>query len=171
MPLEGGSARTSAMALSAMALTEKKHHTSRGQRKDRAGGGGFKTHYTAVPGAPTRQPELFPVKSPAVPGHAVWVSRGGRRRRSSCAPWSSSPTTCPWYRFWIFLCRRWLNSCRMSCVSSTRFSRAGYRRAQDLLVIPSFSQGAQGAADGGAVGGCADCRVFFLSAADCRADH
>ena len=42
-------------------------------------------------------------------------------------------------------------------------SRAGYRSAQDLVVIPSFSQGAQGAADGGAVGGSPDCRVFFSS--------
>ena len=49
--------------------------------------------------------------------------------------------------------------------------------AQDLVVIPSFSHasishGARGAADGGAVGGGADCRVFFLApAADCRADY
>ena len=55
--------------------------------------------------------------------------------------------------------------------------RAGYRSAQDLVVIPSFSHasishGALGAADGGAVGGGADCRVFFLApAADCRADY
>ena len=40
-------------------------------------------------------------------------------------------------------------------------SRAGYRSAQDLVVIPSFSQGAQGAADGGAAGGSADRHVFF----------
>ena len=45
-------------------------------------------------------------RSPAVPGHPVWESRGGHRRRSSCAPWSSLPTSCPWCRFWTFLGRR-----------------------------------------------------------------
>ena len=44
-------------------------------------------------------------KSLAVPGHPVWVSRGRHRNGSSTAPWSSSPTSCPWSRFWIFLCR------------------------------------------------------------------
>ena len=48
--------------------------------------------------------------SPSVPGHPVWVSRGGHRSAS-----------CRCSRFWIFLCRKWWNSCRMSCVSSTRF--------------------------------------------------
>ena len=34
------------------------------------------------------------------------MSRGDHRRRSSSAPWSSSPTSCPWCRFWTFLGRR-----------------------------------------------------------------
>ena len=46
---------------------------------------------------------------PRVPGHPVWVSRGDHRHGSSSGPW-------------ILLCRRWLNSCRTSCASSTRFS-------------------------------------------------
>ena len=37
----------------AMALSEKKHHTSRGQRKDRAGGWGPDVLHGQVPGAPT----------------------------------------------------------------------------------------------------------------------
>ena len=53
--------------------------------------------------------------SPRVPGHPVWVSRGGHRNGSSSALWSSSPTSCPWSRFWIFLCRSWRNSWWWKC--------------------------------------------------------
>ena len=45
-------------------------------------------------------------KIPAVPGHLVWVSRGGHRCGSSRTQWSSLPTSCPWFRFWTFLWRR-----------------------------------------------------------------
>ena len=88
-----------------MALSEKKHHTSRGQRKDRAGGVGSRRTTRQVPGAPTpsRSSSSCLKKSPAVPGHPVWVSRGGHRRRSSSAPLSSSPTSYPWCRFWTLL--------------------------------------------------------------------
>ena len=44
-------------------------------------------------------------------------------------------------------------------------SRAGYRRAQDLSgQNPAATCGPASSAEGGTVGGCADCRVFFLSA-------
>ena len=43
----------------AMALSEKKHHTSRGQRKDRAGVWVRDVLHGQVPGAPTPEPELF----------------------------------------------------------------------------------------------------------------
>ena len=43
-------------------------------------------------------------------------------------------------------------------------SQAGYRSAQDLVVIPLFSHGSQGAADGGAVGGSATGRCREVSA-------
>ena len=49
-----------------------------------------------------------------VPGHPVWVSRGGHRTRISCA---RPPLTLLWYRFWIFPCRSWWNSWRTSCAS------------------------------------------------------
>ena len=47
-------------------------------------------------------------------------------------------------------------------------SRAGNRSAQDLVVIPLFSHGSQGAADGGAVGGSATgrCREVWVHRAD-----
>ena len=43
----------------AMALSGKKHHTSRGQRKDRAGEWVRDALHGQVPGAPTPQPEFF----------------------------------------------------------------------------------------------------------------
>ena len=42
-----------------MALSEKKHHTSRGQRKDRARGWVRDALHGQVPGAPTPQLEFF----------------------------------------------------------------------------------------------------------------
>ena len=52
--------------------------------------------------------------------------------------------------------------------------RAGYRSAEDLPGQDSAALGGSSApaADGGTVGGCADCRVLFFSpAAYCRADR
>ena len=54
-----------------------------------------------------------------VPGHPVWVSRGGHRIGISCVPWSRLPIMPLWYRFWMHLWRRWWNSCRTSRGSST----------------------------------------------------
>ena len=51
-------------------------------------------------------------------------------------------------------------------------ARAGYRSAEDLTGQDSAALGglSASAADGGPVGGCADCRVlFFAPAAYCRA--
>ena len=80
----------------AMALSEKKHHTSR-VRGWTGPGGGFEMYYTAkffVHPLPSRSScSCSRGRSPEVPGHPVWVSRGGRRRRSSSAPSSSSPTS------------------------------------------------------------------------------
>ena len=52
-------------------------------------------------------------------------------------------------------------------------SRAGYRSAQDLVVIPSFSraQGSASAADGGTVGGSAVDRICFFFARACGAER
>ena len=64
----------------------------------------------------------FPTKmrcQRGVPGHPVWVSRGGHRSGISCVPWSRLPFMPLWYRFWMHLWRRWWNSCRTSCSSST----------------------------------------------------
>ena len=136
-----------------MALSEKKHHTSRGQRK------GLREHPL-----PSRSSSSCSRKSPAVPGHPVRVSRGSHRRGSSSAAWSSSPTSCPRCRFWTSLGRRgetswWRRASTLIC----RFP--SNRGAQDLIFIPTFSQ-AQGSpqhADGGTVGGSARIRVVRLS--------
>ena len=66
-----------------MALSEKKHHTSRGGWT--GPGGAFETHCTAKfreHPPPSRSSSSCSRKSPAVPGHPVWVSRGGHRRRA-----------------------------------------------------------------------------------------
>ena len=51
-----------------MTLSEYKHHSSRGQRKDRAGGEVRVVPHGGVPETPLPR---------AVPGHPVWVCRGG----------------------------------------------------------------------------------------------
>ena len=104
----------------AVALSEKKHHTSRGQGKDRARGWVRDALHGQVLGAPSRSSSSCARKSRAGPGHPAWVSRGGHRTRICSAPWSRFVTMRLWYRFWMHLWRRWWNSCRTSCVSSTR---------------------------------------------------
>ena len=82
----------------AILLSEKKHHTSRGQRKDRAG---------------EWVRDLLHGEVPVPCGH---------RSGSSSTLWSSSPTSCPWFRFWTFLCRRWWTSWWLrSCTLIRRF--------------------------------------------------
>ena len=53
-------------------------------------------------------------------GRPAWPSRGDNRSGSSCAPWSTSLSWCPWCRFWIFLCHRRWNGWRISWCSGTR---------------------------------------------------
>ena len=124
-------------------------------------GGGFEIYYTAKLNPPaSRSSSGCLGESLAVPGHPVWVSRGTQRKGSSCAPWGSSPTSCPWYRFWTFLGRRWgtswwrcssptisrfpsrLSQCKIS--SSSRRSRKVLRAPQtaeqlaEVLTVVSF---------------------------------
>ena len=106
----------------AMALAESQHHTSRGQKMAKAGSRGTRS----TTRHDDRSPGVLPV-----------VRRGGRRRgvrpgsvtdprpqRGSCGtPWSTLSTSCavlPWCRFSMHLCRRRENSCKTSCLSSTR---------------------------------------------------
>ena len=49
-----------------------------------------------------------------VPGHPVWVSRGGHRWRFCGTPWSTWLTSAPRCRFSTLLCRRRWNSWRIS---------------------------------------------------------
>ena len=80
-------------------------------------------HYTAKfweHPPPSRSSSSCSRKSPAVPSHPVWVSREGHRNLSSSTPWSSSPTSCPWSRFWTFLCHRWVTSWWLRSSTSTR---------------------------------------------------
>ena len=93
----------------AMALAENLHHTSRGQRFARAGEEGREEHYAyddRSPLLPSRSSSACSRKSPAVPGHPAWVSRGGHSSGSSRTSWSSLPTSCPWFRSWICLWRK-----------------------------------------------------------------
>ena len=106
---------------------------------------------------PSRSSSSCTRKSPAVPGHPVWVSRGGRRRRSSSAPSSCSPTSYPWCRFWTLLgcwggLRRWRCCGSSTCRQSSRTlqcprylwtrspQRAALRRpqkAEQLIEVPT----------------------------------
>ena len=77
----------------------------------------------------------------------------------------------------MFLCRRWGTAAEhrpVLCCAVAGSCRAGYRSAEDLTGQDSAALGGSSAsaADGGTVGGCADCRVlFFAPAAYCRADR
>ena len=104
-------------------------------------------------------------KSPAVPCHPVWVSRGGHRRRSSSAPLSSSPTSYPWCRTpGLLEGIRWWRCCgslrcRLSCRSS---------QCLDLFGPgpPTFCHSSS--AEGRTVGGSGDgARIF--TGGRCRA--
>ena len=82
---------------------------------------GYETHYTAKfrehPPS-SRSSSSCLRKSPAVPGHPAWMSRRGHRNGSSCA----QSTSCPRFRFWTFLCRRWGTSWwRCSSPTISRF--------------------------------------------------
>ena len=115
----------------AMALSEKKHHTSRGQRKDRAGRWVRDVLHDQVPGAPTPAGALPAVRGRArrFPATLSGLAAEGHRRRSSSAPSSSSPTSYLWCRFWTLLgCWeggiRWWRCCGSStCRLSSRSSQ------------------------------------------------
>ena len=106
------------------------HHSYGAPRRQQPPGPGrrstrtsTKRHGDRSPPFPSRcSSSCLSTKSPAVPGHPVWVSRWVHRSGSSSAPWNSSPTSCPWYRFWTLLCHRWWTSGWLrSCTSTSRF--------------------------------------------------
>ena len=128
-------------------------------------------YYTAkfwVHPPPSRSSSCRTRKSPALPGHPVWVSRGGHRRRSSSAPSSSSPTSYPWCRFWTLLgC--WEGSGGGGAAEARRAGcRAGHRSALDLFGPgpPAFCHSTS--AGGRTVGGSADGAGIFTGG-HCRA--
>ena len=97
------------------------------------------------------------------------AGEAGAARQASRTSWSRLSM--------LLYCRRW-NSCpnivQFFAAQSTGGCRAGYRSAEDLTGQDSAALGGSSAsaADGGTVGGCADCRVFFFApAAYCRADR
>ena len=103
----------------AMALAETLHHSSRGQRFARAGGGGARGARRVT----TTEP-LLPRRSSGC--IAEWGARPGRsqtlgrRNGSSGTPWSTLSTSSAarlWCRFSTLLCRSWWNSCQ-TCSSS-----------------------------------------------------
>ena len=126
----------------AMALSEKKHHTSRGQRMDRAGRWVRDPLHGQVPGAPTPQPELFQLfeEELGVPaglsGRAAGASGGGSAphcgaaRRPTSSPWCRCSTllgcwgSLGWRTSCVRLMRRrwtsWLSPCQRSRWSGLR---------------------------------------------------
>ena len=89
----------------AMLLAERDHHTAlRGQTQARSGEEVRVARHGQVPEQPPPQHELFQLYE-AEPGGSHPPCLG--EPRGSSAPWSSSPTSCPWSRFWTFLCHRW----------------------------------------------------------------
>ena len=90
----------------AISLAEKLHHSSRGQRMARAGEEESEMNYTVTirtTPPPSRSSSVCSRRSPAVPGHPVWVRRGGHRIGSCRTPSSCLPTSCPWFRSLTFL--------------------------------------------------------------------
>ena len=79
---------------------------------------------------------VFRRRAQGVPGQPVWVSRGSHRKGSSSAPWTRSPTSCPWSRFWTFLCRSWwLRSSTSTSRFPSRLSKCpGSRRHPVVLA-------------------------------------
>ena len=139
----------------AAALATSLHHSSRGQRKARAGEEESELNYTAtVRKTPPSQPVFFSLKSPADGGLPAWQSRRGRRSGSSGAPWSSLPKLLPGADP-----RR---SCTADCGPAGGSSQAlrhhgacaGDRRAQEHFHrCHPAARCAPRAADGRAVGG------------------
>ena len=97
-------------------------------------------HGDRSPLLPMRSSSCLTRKTPrGVPGHPVWVSRGGHRIGSSSAPWSSSPTSCPWCRFWTFLGRRrwtswWRRAGTSICTSPSRSLKCPRSRLHPVVV-------------------------------------
>ena len=156
----------------AMALAEKLHHSAQRPLMARAGEEGHEDKYNAPwrqkPLLRRRSSSCLTMKTPRREcGRPAWPSRRDLRNGSSCAPWSTSPTWCPWSRSSIFLC------CRpdVGGVAAPRFPhpRAGYRSAtisaspchsRKVLIAP---QTAEQLVEVPTI-------VSFSSAAHCRAN-
>ena len=105
---------------------------------------------------PSRSSSSCTRRSPAVPGHPVWVSRGGHRSGSCRTPWSSLPTSCPWFRSFDLPVVLGGSGDGGAAQARRAVCRAGYRSARDLcgLGLPAFCRSSS--ADGRKVGGSAD---------------
>ena len=114
----------------AVALSEKKHHISRGQRKDWAGEWVRDALHGQVPGAPTSQLELFQLYEEEPGGSrppCLGEPRGPQEKVQQCTV-EQLPTSYPWCRFWTLLgCLggiRWWRCCGCStCRLSSRSSQ------------------------------------------------
>ena len=108
------------------------------------GGGGARstTRYDdRGPLLPSRSSSSCTRRSPAVPGLPVWVSRGGHRSGFCRTPWSSLPTSCPWFRSLTFLwCWEEGIGSRRCAQARRAVCRAGYRSARDVFGLgpPAF---------------------------------
>ena len=91
----------------AAALATSLHHSSRGQRKARAGEEESEVKYTAkFRTTPPPQPELFSLyEEPGGTRPVSLAEPGCRKSGFSGTLWSRSPTSLPWYRSSMYLCR------------------------------------------------------------------
>ena len=152
----------------AMALAESQHHTSRGQKKARAGEEGHRNEYEA----PRRQ------KPPPPPAFFRLFNEEDAERglRPACLAEprglqervqlrTVGPSWCPWSRFSMLLCHRWAKWgwtrwWRRSSHLDLLIPELVTRSAQDLVSLPSLqAQASPCAANGGTVGGRAGIRV------------
>ena len=130
-------------------------------------GGGHEDKHDAL----RPQPVLFSLHAEEPGGRRLpaWQSLRGHRNGSSSAPWNSSPTSCPWSRFWTFLWHRWWTSLWLRSCTSIR------PIPEQVVAVPKISSSSRcsrtvlkGAADGGAVGGSATrrCREVWVHRPD-----
>ena len=134
-----------------MALSEYKHHSSGGQRKDRAGEEGHedKTDTATEAHSSPERPRQFPATLPGgVTGTSPAAQRGAARRHRAHGRGSGLP-------------------CATDGQPAGGFAlalrdAAGHRSAQDLVFIPLSSYSSPRAAEGGTVGGSADCVSCFF---------
>ena len=150
----------------ALALSVNEHHTSRGQRKDRAGGEAREVLHAPRSGSAT---PLHP--TPRVPGHPVWVSRGGHRNGSQMRTMEQLADVVPMVQILDIPVPQMVE--QLADIMRFFDTLVVPEQVIEVPKIPAFRcpcahRRARSAA-GGTAGGSADDRIIILVAADCGA--